>query len=266
MLAAGQTAEAAKVEKIASQPQATWFTGEINPSYIADITFQAQAEGKVPVYVVYDLPWRGCNPSGAGGGASSPADYQSFIDDVTQGIGHGNVVIVVEPDALAELSCLPTGDQDEYYELIEYALENLGKDPNAHLYVDAGHPNWEPVNVIAQRLTKVLTGTDGGFALNVSNYYSTASNVAYGTKISQATGGRHFVIDTGRNGGGWNVTSGDWCNPPQQKLGADPTSDTGNPLVDAELWIKPPGTSDGSCNGGPPAGDLWLRQELAMTP
>lgn len=36
-----------------------------------------------------------------------------------------------------------------------------------------------------------------------------------------------------------------------------PTTATGNRLVDAYLWIKAPGESDGSCNGAPAAG-IWM--------
>jgi endoglucanase len=67
---------------------------------------------------------------------------------------------------------------------------------------------------------------------------------------------RHFVIDTSRNGQGpWtpSVTypdAQDWCNPPDRGLGVRPTADTGLALLDAYLWIKIPGESDGQCTRG----------------
>jgi endoglucanase len=74
---------------------------------------------------------------------------------------------------------------------------------------------------------------------------------------SQTTGAsvlKHFVIDTSRNGQGpWtppNHPTGDaqdWCNPPGRGLGLLPTANTGVELVDAYLWIKIPGESDGQC-------------------
>ncbi|MGY1886315.1 MULTISPECIES: glycoside hydrolase family 6 protein [unclassified Blastococcus] len=66
----------------------------------------------------------------------------------------------------------------------------------------------------------------------------------------------HFVIDTSRNGqGSWTPPADfpsplDWCNPPGRGLGLTPTTDTGNPLIDAYLWIKVPGESDGACYRG----------------
>lgn len=67
-----------------------------------------------------------------------------------------------------------------------------------------------------------------------------------------------FVLDTGRNGRGpWTPAAGssypdpqDWCNPPKRGLGPRPSVATGNALVSAQLWIKKPGESDGSCNRG----------------
>ena len=93
----------------------------------------------------------------------------------------------------------------------------------------------------------------------------------------------HFIIDTSRNGQGpWDPTQdgfyqdangawwykptggaavqlqGDpqtWCNPPRAGIGPRPTADTGNPLVDAYVWIKVPGESDGQCSRGLGTGD-----------
>jgi len=86
-----------------------------------------------------------------------------------------------------------------------------------------------------------------------------------------------FVIDTGRNGRGpldtapfaaapydqpasvvSSLSAGAWCNPPGAGAGLRPTASTGDPLVDAYMWIKTPGESDGACaiNGGARAWDF----------
>lgn len=90
----------------------------------------------------------------------------------------------------------------------------------------------------------------------------------------------HAVIDTSRNGkGSWRPPAGKyrdaevWCNPPGRGLGRRPTLDSGNPYIDAFLWIKIPGESDGECLRGtagpadpergmtaPPAGK-WFPQQ-----
>ncbi len=84
---------------------------------------------------------------------------------------------------------------------------------------------------------------------------TSGENLRYSTTV----GATHFVIDTSRNGlGPWqypatypsDAVAQDWCNPPGRGLGLPPTAHTGVPLLDAYLWIKVPGESDGSCNRG----------------
>jgi endoglucanase len=78
----------------------------------------------------------------------------------------------------------------------------------------------------------------------------------YDGNLGTAVPTTHFVIDTSRNGlGPWRPTVSypdpqDWCNPPGRGLGIRPTAATGDPLIDAYLWVKVPGESDGSCNRG----------------
>ena len=96
---------------------------------------------------------------------------------------------------------------------------------------------------------------------------------------------KHFVIDTSRNGQGpWTAPADhpagdaqDWCNPPDRGLGYQPTVNTGNSLIDAFLWVKIPGESDGQCyrwtNGpldpvrgiqDPPAGQWFPEMALEL--
>lgn len=86
-----------------------------------------------------------------------------------------------------------------------------------------------------------------------------------------------FVIDTGRNGQGpldatayasapYNqptsiipgLQAGYWCNGYGAGAGLRPTTRTGIPRLDAYLWIKVPGESDGTCDlaGGARAWDF----------
>lgn len=89
-------------------------------------------------------------------------------------------------------------------------------------------------------------------ALNTSGI-----NWRYADMLDGAQPATHFVIDTSRNGvGPWQPPEGqypdpqDWCNPPDRGLGLQPTADTGQPLLDAYLWVKIPGESDGECTRG----------------
>jgi endoglucanase len=88
-------------------------------------------------------------------------------------------------------------------------------------------------------------------------------NLRYANMLGATVPATHFVIDTSRNGQGpWQPPAGvypdpqDWCNPPDRGLGLRPTADTGIELLDAYLWVKIPGESDGECTRGlGPAGE-----------
>ena len=89
----------------------------------------------------------------------------------------------------------------------------------------------------------------------------------YAQNMGNAVASTHFVVDTSRNGDGPNdmaqytsapysqpssvigtLAAGNWCNPPASGLGLRPTANTGVPLLDAYLWVKTPGQSDGQCD------------------
>jgi endoglucanase len=83
-------------------------------------------------------------------------------------------------------------------------------------------------------------------------------NARYAGMLGTVQPTAHFVIDTSRNGQGpWKATTSypdaqDWCNPPGRGLGETPVADpiAANPLLDAYLWVKTPGQSDGQCTRG----------------
>ncbi len=107
---------------------------------------------------------------------------------------------------------------------------------------------------MATRLTAAGIAKADGFSTDVSGFDALSQDVQFGTTLSGLLSGKHFVIDTSRNGNGSN---GQWCNPWGRALGKKPTTSTGNSIIDAYLWIKSPGESDGTCNGGPSAGTFW---------
>jgi endoglucanase len=232
--------------------------GDVN-WWVSNVT----AAGALPVLVAYDIPWRDCSQYSSGGAPSASA-YEQFIDAMAAGIAGRRAVVVVEPDALAELGCLPAEEQTVYYELLSYAVTHLGADPLVSVYLDAGNADWQTASTMADRLHKAHVAGARGFSLNVSNFDTTPSETAYGNAIAaQLGGGAHFVIDTGRGGRG-PAPGGAWCNPPGRGLGQAPTDQTGNALTDAYLWIKQPGASDGACEGGPPAGQWWPAYALEL--
>ncbi|MBO0866090.1 MAG: glycoside hydrolase family 6 protein [Mycobacterium sp.] len=119
---------------------------------------------------------------------------------------------------------------------------------------------WTPNN---SDLTLNTSGVDSRYALELGSVQPVV----------------HFVVDTSRNGNGPNdmsayaaapynqppdvihgLQAGNWCNPPGAVLGPRPEAlpaPNTFPLLDAYLWVKTPGESDGQCNiaGGARAWD-----------
>ena len=257
-------ADAAQMDKIAAQPDADWFgdwSGDVMAAVDSRVTTIA-GDGALPVLVAYNVPDRDCSGQSAGG-ASSPEAYKRWIRAFAEGIGGRKAAVVIEPDAVALTNCLSETDRATRLALIKDAVNVLEAGGNVATYVDAGHSNWVPAAEMAARLTEAGVGPADGFSLNVSNFQTTASNVAYGKDLSSRVAGEHFIIDTARNGLGPSPDN-QWCNPPGRALGEKPGAATADPLVDAYLWVKPPGESDGSCNGGPSAGQWWPEYALGL--
>lgn len=249
--------DAAQMDKIASQPTPKWF-GAWSTNIRTDVEAAMStmlAAGAIPLFVAYNIPQRDCGGV-SGGSATAAQSYRNWITNFVAGIGSRRAVVILEPDALAQIDCLSPGDQQLRIELLRFAVQAFAANGTIAVYVDAGHSGWNSAAVMAQRLTSAGVGFAQGFALNVANFQPTSESIAYGRQISSLIAGKHFVIDTGRNGLG-PAPDGQWCNPPGRALGARPTTTTGDALVDGYLWVKAPGDSDGACNGGSTA-QAWL--------
>jgi len=230
--------------KIADQAGARWFgstSGDIKQVVTAYTTAADKAD-KLPVLVAADIPGRECGGRW-GPGAESPAAYRSWISQFADGIGDRPAIVVIEPDALARLDCLPRQERPARIALLKYAANQFAtKNLNTWAYLDAGTANTLETKEMARRLRLVDIGKVRGFALNTSNYFTTEQSAARGNAIKAALGGAgEFVVDTSRNGNGSN---GDWCNPTARKLGTTPRAGTPADLL---LWLTTPGTSDGPC-------------------
>ncbi len=142
-------------------------------------------------------------------------------------------------------------------------MKELGALPNARVYLDAGNPGmFADPGQLAGPLEAAGVRYGRGFSANVSNFDWTAGVVTWSQQLERALGGTvGAVIDTSRNGRGpyTGPTAPQWCNPPGRALGPAPRLNPGPAGIDAYLWIKDPGASDGACSGGPAAGQYWPR-------
>lgn len=261
----GRIADANAIAKLAQHPQAQWMGGWDGADPVAavrDAIAAAIAQRALPVLVAYHIPNLGCGGYLAGGARSAGA-YRTWIDGFARGIGHAHAVVVLEPDAIPELNCMSAAGRQRTLSLLRYAVRRLAANPRTTVYLDAGNSGWQPAAVIAARLERAGVAHARGFSLNVANFYRTATEEAYGNSISKLIGGKHFIVDTSRNGRG-PAPGGAGCNPPGRGLGRPATTETGDPRADALFWIKPPGESDGRCNGGPASGAWWPQYALGL--
>ncbi|MER7176872.1 glycoside hydrolase family 6 protein [Streptomyces mesophilus] len=244
--------------QIADRPAAVWFA-DYSPDTITSrvraVTSGASARGQVPTVVAYGIPDRDCGGHSQGGAPDLGA-YDAWIQKFAAGLGSSEVIVILEPDSLAQFECLDAGQRSARFASLARAGRTLkAANPRARVYYDAGHSGWNSAAKQASALRQAgaasAASSDGIFT-NVSNFHRTDDEVAYAQSVLNALGGPSglgAVIDTSRNGNG-PPPDGEWCDPAGRKLGRPPTLSTGRSRIDAYLWIKLPGESDG-CKGKP---------------
>lgn len=198
LLRHGRTADAALITAEANTPQAVWFSGG-SPAQVQvaarRTALAARASHSVPTFVIYNVPGRDCSQYSSGG-AGSDAKYRQWARGFAKGLlTHQQVIVVVEPDGLANLpsDCPAAYPGQDVAALtagriadIHYAGAAIQRaDSNALVYLDAGHSAWHAVGDIAQRLDEAGVRDFQGFSLNVSNYQPTPQLDEYGTWISK---------------------------------------------------------------------------------
>ncbi len=284
--AQGRKTDAALMRALAAVPHSVNLNMPVaEVKYTVTSTMRlAATHDAVPVFLTDYVPLLDCSDRGA----PNERTYKDWIDRIAAGIGAGRAVVVLEPNSLTELpgteDC-PSGgkaEMAERYRELGYAVDRLGTLAHTAVYLDGGIEGWPDFVAMADRLVNAGVGRADGFYLNSSDFQHTDSLLRYGDRLSRCVylmstkgGGTcadaeidavsadapltHFVIDTSRNGKGvWEAPEGKyadpqlWCNPPGRGVGLRPTTDTGNELADAFLWIRHPGESNGRClRGGP---------------
>lgn len=253
-------------ESIANVPTARWFgnwSGDVHKA-VKRFVDKADATHREPILVAYNIPHRDCGGASAGGVDDASA-YRVWIDSFSRGLGNRRAIVIVEPDATAQLDCLKTNDErDERLDLLRYAVSRFRLNaPVADVYLDGGNAHWISPAIMAARLNAAGLSESKGFALNVSNFYTTQESAAYANSVNAALAaqfgyGKPFVVDTSRNGNG---SDGQWCNPPGRMIGARTSGASGAMLP---AWIKVPGSSDGPCGVAPTSPAGAFSPELAV--
>jgi len=262
-VAGGRADDADRLRVIASQSIALWlgpaWNGDLLASKLARYRSAAAAQRRTPVFVTYAIPNRDCGGFSAGG--LTPDQYLAWNRVIADGLRGSGAVVLVEPDSLALLSqpkC--AGVEATRLPLLRQAVDILA-DAGLTLYLDGARRNWGSPQDLATRLTAAGVDRARGFFTNVANYDTVDPERSYGETLSALLGGKHYVIDVSRAGAPGVVG---WCNAPGARLGQSPHATAGTTRLDALLWIKTPGASDGPCNGGPAAGGWFESYALAL--
>ncbi|KAF9042219.1 cellobiohydrolase [Panaeolus papilionaceus] len=212
--------------------------------------------------------------------------------------------ILLEPDSLGNVvtnlgveKCANAASA--YKEGIAYAIAKL-QFPNVALYIDAAHGGWlgwddnlaPSAAVFAEVLSLAQTIRPGaqlrGLATDVSNYNQFIAPVRenftewnnswdeshYATNLKthlDAVGfPSNFIVDQGRSGqAGIRQEWGQWCNVRNAGYGTRPTTDQSiikNAAVDALVWVKPGGESDGTSDESAARFDAVCKSAVAHVP
>ena len=220
--------------------------------------------------------------SGSDGLVHYKHDYIDALAAIFASYSDLEIVAFVEPDSLANIAtnmgvqkCAQAASN--YKEGVAYAVKQL-HGAGAVLYLDAAHSGWLGWNDNRSKMANVVkevldmagsTSLIRGFVTNLANYTpldlpQNFSSLEWFDQSNPAEGERSFVqlmtqnfaavgitqigfvIDTSRNG---VIDSrriwGNWCNIARAGMGERPQA---NPAagIDAYMWIKTPGESDGS--------------------
>ncbi|KAF2627077.1 glycoside hydrolase family 6 protein [Macroventuria anomochaeta] len=206
-------------------------------------------------------------------------EYIDKIEAILKKYPDVKINLAIEPDSLANMvtnmgvqKCSRAAPY--YRDLTAYALRKLNL-ANVDMYLDGGHAGWlgwdANIGPAAKLFAEVYKAAGSpravrGIVTNVSNYNAfrigscpaiTSPNancdeerfIKAFAPLLQAQGfPARFIVDVGRSGKqptgqqAW----GDWCNVQGAGFGPRPTTNTGNSLVDAFVWVKPGGENGGA--------------------
>lgn len=271
--AQGNTTDADLLDTIGSQPHTMWLVGPTpaDPPAARDTTLiertstEAKAQNKTPIYKLYAIPERDACADYSKNSHITSAQYLSWLDTVLTTL-KTKAIFLIEADAVAHAvqgNCMNMQQIDDRYTLLNQISTKLGgHEKVVAAYLDAGHSEWFPnSDLLVEPLKRAGVEKIRGIVVNTSFFIATEEIGPWAEGlVSKLGANKAAIIDTSRNGKGApaaNVTGENrWCNPSGRALGEAPTTKTGYDKIDAFLWVKRPGESDGSCRGNLPAGVL----------
>ncbi|PVF92731.1 cellulase [Serendipita vermifera] len=277
------SATKAKISSVAQVPTFTWIDSSAK---VADLPgYLTAASGQILQVVIYNLPNRDCHLAHPSYeftyGNNGALLYQRFIDAIVatiRAVPGSTVVAIVEPKALTnlitQLNNVVCGTYaTQYRASITYTLQAL-TNAGVYTYIDCGSgemiANPAYIAPTATLFTKIWTDAGKssylrGIATNVAGYNALITGVTspngvydelhYINALAPAifTNGwdARFIVDQSRSGTQL-AQSGTWCNRKNAGFGPHPSTTTVSNWIDAIVWVKPGGESDGTSNTASP--------------
>jgi cellulase/cellobiase CelA1 len=246
------------INEVLKNAIATWYTDSEDPSSLKSnlnsLLSTCSSNTRVAL-VVYGLPNKDCEAGYSNTGYNKNAeDYRKWVQNLANTVGNRKVLYVLEPDAVGLVANGGCAVQNNYTANVRTSLEILSKNPNADIYLDVGFWTLENADSAVKTANAVkqlsTVGRLKGITLNTSNYRPSADMAALCTTFQKAYGSSNLncVVDTSRNYNN-NPPSREWCNARFGGIGKLPTASTGYSNIDYFIWVKPPGESDGACDG-----------------
>lgn len=240
-------------QEIAVKAAARWINEGDPRQKVDSYLREAEKAGKLGVMVAYNVPDRDFSGQSTGGAANADA-YAAWATQFAQAIGSRPCMVVLEPDSIMLINKKEPARQQLQFDTLNRAIDAFATyAPNAWVYADAGNGMWPTAEEIAPLLAHLHTDKLRGFSINVSNFNTDEQCGLFAKQLlalmaAQGTPLRGWVYDSARNGNG-PAPDYAWCNPPARKIGKAAAAGTAG--ADANLWIKPPGESDGYCGAYP---------------
>jgi len=195
--------------KIAFKPRVRWFgpwiaddkINSVMRQYIDNVT-GGKPNVLVQMAIFRLVPWEGEATKRLPTKAEI-ASYKTWISNAAQAIGSTHVAMILQPDLPIALKVPHHSHWAQ--NLVAYAARQFGKLRNTAVYIDVGAADWPTVAQAVSLLKASGQSLARGFALDATHYDSTASEIAYGSKVVAALNragvrNKHFVIDTADNG------------------------------------------------------------------
>ncbi|CAI5706166.1 unnamed protein product [Peronospora farinosa] len=254
-------ASAFAIEALERYEVATWYSNHTeNGDYAktaADLVAFCPEDTRISI-VIYGLPNQDCAAKElvASSTVDSASDYVVFLNTLISAIGNRKVLYILEPDAIGRL--VDTTGCADHLTHLQTAVVLLSQNKNAEIYLDVGYWTLQQsatstaVAAIVKQLASIGFNVKG-ITLNTCNYQSISTLATLCSNFQGAVDATnlHCIFDTSRSYRG-GPASNEWCNVKSAGIGALPTSKTGISNVDYFIWAKPPGKSDGTCDGRTP--------------